>query len=325
MIQLVYTVCSISQIPFALVLGEDLQKHEPDTKFVIGIADRLPSNLPATAFPIIGADELGLLFLSEMAERYTVDELTRSLKPYFASFLEKMYQADKIIFLESQTQLFQSLAKTWQILDEHDIVLSPNITQQRNPKHPINEPSFLNAGLYNAGFWGFKPSTQAHNFLTYWKERTKEKGYFDFCHGFGAEQLWLNFIPIFQEKVYIQSEIGTHYHPYNWIENPLSINENGNYVVAQSFPLHILQWQQLSLTTQKGYFKNQIGLSESTLKTLKKLQSDYLMNVKKYKGFESFVPSMGKVELKVSKNFLSSAIEKGCLKMIDWIEEFEVQ
>jgi hypothetical protein len=34
---------------------------------------------------------------------------------------------------------------------------------------------------------------------------------------------------------------------------------------------------------------------------------------------------MGKIEQKASKNFLSTAIEKGCLKMIDWIEEFEVQ
>lgn len=325
MIKLVYTVCSISQIPFALALGEDLQKYEPNTQFVIGLADRLPSDLPTVAFPIISADELGLPFLSEMAEKYTVDELTRSLKPYFASFLEKKHQANKIIFLESQTQLFQSLSKTWEILDEYDIVLSPNITQQRNPSHPINEPSFLNAGLYNAGFWGYKPSVQANNFLTYWKERTKEKGYFDFCHGFGAEQLWLNFIPIFQENVYVQSEIGVHYHPYNWIENPLSIDENGSYVIAQSFPLHILQWQNLSLATQKGYFKNQIGLNESTLKTLKKLQSAYLTNLKKYKGFERFVPSMGKIDLKTSKNFLSSAIEKGCLKMIDWIEEFEAQ
>ena len=101
MTQLVYTVCSISQIPFALALGEDLQKHEPNTKFVIGLADRLPSDLPAIAFPIVAADELGLPFLTEMANRYTVDELTRSLKPYFASFLEKKYQANKIIFLES--------------------------------------------------------------------------------------------------------------------------------------------------------------------------------------------------------------------------------
>ncbi|PAC30707.1 hypothetical protein [Flectobacillus sp. BAB-3569] len=325
MTQLVYTVCSISQIPFALALGEDLQKYEPNTQFVIGLADRLPSDLPAIAFPIVAADELGLPFLSEMANRYTVDELTRSLKPYFASFLAKKYQANKIIFLESQTQLFQSLSKTWEILNEYDIVLSPNITQQRNPKHPINEPSFLNAGLYNAGFWGYKPSTQAESFLTYWKERTKEKGYFDFCHGFGAEQLWLNFIPIFQENVYIQSEIGVHYHPYNWVENPLTMDEKGNYVIAQSFPLQILQWQNLSLATQKGYFKNQIGVSESTLKTLKKLQNVYLSNLKKYTGFNSFVPSMGKIEQKASKNFLSTAIEKGCLKMIDWIEEFEVQ
>jgi hypothetical protein len=62
MIQLVYTVCSISQIPFALALGEDLQKYEPYTQFVIGLADRLPSDLPTLAFPIISADELGLPF-----------------------------------------------------------------------------------------------------------------------------------------------------------------------------------------------------------------------------------------------------------------------
>jgi hypothetical protein len=90
MTQLVYTVCSISQIPFALALGEDLQKYEPNTQFVIGLADRLPSDLPAIAFPIVAADELGLPFLSEMGNRYTIDELTRSLKPYFASFLEKI-------------------------------------------------------------------------------------------------------------------------------------------------------------------------------------------------------------------------------------------
>lgn len=325
MIQLVYTVCSISQIPFALALGKDLQKYEPNTQFVIGLADRLPSNWPVETFPIISADELELPFLSEMAERYTVDEFTRSLKPYFASYLEKRYQASKIIFLESQTQLFQSLTKTWQILEEYDIVLSPNITQQRNPKNPINEPTFLNAGLYNAGFWAYKPSIQAESFLSYWKARTKEKGYFDFCHGFGAEQLWLNFIPIFQEKVYIQSEIGIHYHPYNWVENPLSIDENGHYVVAQSFPLHILQWQHLTLDSSKKYFNNQLGVPTSTLKVLKQLHSQYIKSLIPYQKYGQHTPSMGKMMIQNNKNFLSAAIEKGCLKMIKWIEEFEIQ
>lgn len=321
--QLVFTVCSLNQLPYAITLGDSLRKHHSNLKFVIGISDSIPSNIPAIEYELVSVEQLQLPFLGEMSKKYTVDELNRSLKPYFASYFEKTFLANKLVFLDSKTWVLGSIQSIFELLDQHSIILSPNITKPRNPSFSINEASFLNAGLYNAGFWAYRPSKQAAQFLSYWQTRVKDKGYFDFCHGFGAEQLWLNFIPIFQDSVHITFHEGFHVNAFNLAERSLS-NTSAGIVVNTHTPLAFIQWTDLQSNDPQAFLRNLSGVAPTTLGVLKTMLKEYLSLIKPLDRFGHYVPTLGKYKPYKKKNVLVRTLEKSSKNMIQWIENFEI-
>ena len=202
---IIYTVCSISQIANAIVLGDSLKTHNPDYNFQIGLVD-FEDKIPAyvqSPYPFTSINSLNINGFDKMCSRYTYEEIIPNCKPFFAEyFLEK---TEKLIFIDCTSVIFQSLAFVCDLLNHSNIVLTPQLLFAN--KHP-NEKLILNSGIYHAGFIGFKKSDVTFKFLKWWGKNTRTKGFKDLCKGLNTDQLWLEHVPAIYEGVYILKESG---------------------------------------------------------------------------------------------------------------------
>ncbi|MDZ7933468.1 MAG: hypothetical protein U5M51_00500 [Emticicia sp.] len=216
---IIFTVCAINQLANAIVLGDSLNIHNPDYDFQIGLVDNL-SNIPnpfQSPYPIIEVNSLNIKGLVDMAKRFTHEELVADCKPFFAEyFLEK---TEKLIFIDCTSVVFQSISIISDILDQSNIILTPQLLFAN--VHP-DEKQILNSGIYHSGFIGLKNSAETFNFLGWWGENTRTKGFKNMCKGLNADQLWLEHVPAMYEGVHILKESGINIGDWNLPERNIS-------------------------------------------------------------------------------------------------------
>ena len=84
-----------------------------------------------------------------------------------------------------------------------------------------DEKQILNSGIFHAGFFALKRSSETLKFLDWWQKRTAEKGYIQLCKGMNGDQLWLEHVPIFFEKVLVEKHEGLNVGAWNLAERKL--------------------------------------------------------------------------------------------------------
>jgi len=215
----IFTVCTINNLAHAFVLGDSIKTQHPEYQFVIGLVDN-KSNIPTSIkspYLILDNTEIEIPEFIQMAEKYTIDELSANCKPFFAEyFLEK---TEKLIFLDCTSVIFQSITFVSDLLNHSNIVLTPQLLFAN--KHP-NEKLILNSGIYHAGFIGFKKSDETFKFLKWWSKNTSTKGFKDLCKGLNTDQLWLEHVPAMYEGVYILKEAGVNIGYWNQSERNIT-------------------------------------------------------------------------------------------------------
>lgn len=216
---LIFTVCSINQLPNAIVLGDSLKTHNPDFGFQIGLVDN-KSNIPTniqSPYPIIEVNSLNIKGFEKMSESYTHEELLADCKPFFAEYF--LQKTEKLVFIDCTSVIFQSISFVSGILDHSNIILTPQLLFAN--AHP-DEKQILNSGIYHAGFIGFKKSVETKTFLKWWGENTRTKGFKNMCKGLNADQLWLEHVPAMFEKVHILKDAGVNVGDWNLPERNIS-------------------------------------------------------------------------------------------------------
>lgn len=216
---LIFTVCSINQLPNAIVLGDSLKSHNPDYDFQIGLVDN-QSNIPTnfqSPYPIIEVNSLNFKGFEEMSKRYTHEELLADCKPFFAEYF--LQKTEKLIFIDCTSVIFQSISIISDILEQSTIILTPQLLFAN--VHP-DEKQTLNSGIYHSGFIGFKKSDETFKFLKWWADNTRTKGFKNMCKGLNADQLWLEHVPAMYEGVYILKEAGVNIGYWNLPERNIN-------------------------------------------------------------------------------------------------------
>ena len=228
----VFTVCNRHQLRQALTLGESLQKHHPDYRFLIGWTDQLSLvGMPDWA-QVIKVEEIDKAPWQEMSHRYYDFELTAACKPFFARHI--LNQAP------DSTELVYLAPCTW-ILGSMDPVLNPSVFFQATPHRllPIATPgqlddkAILNIGMFHAGSWVLHPDGQEKELLDWWCERTSERAFFDLCNGMCLDQLWMNYLPVLFQGVVPIRNAGWHYGLHAMPGHRLSKHQNSYLVNLQ--------------------------------------------------------------------------------------------
>jgi lipopolysaccharide biosynthesis glycosyltransferase len=202
-----FTICSNNYLAQAKTLGDSFLNYNKDIQFFIFLCDEKLPNFDYedfNEFKLVTYKELNIESIHSLLEKYNIVELNTAIKATCFKYIqEHIVQVEKIIYLDPDIEVYNSLHILFDELDLNDIVLTPHLLK---PLHldslSPSESLFLNHGIYNLGFIGLNiKKTNSLSFLNWWEERLFKYCYNDLCNGLFVDQLWINHVPIFFENV----------------------------------------------------------------------------------------------------------------------------
>lgn len=194
----VFTIIARNYLAYARVLAASLARHNPGARLHVVVLDdpnRTISHEPS--FEVIHADELPFDPPSDfytMAAIYDVTELATAIKPWaFAHLFDR--GASVAIYLDPDTEVFDSLGSLEPWTREHGLLLTPHVTAPlpQDGKRP-DERDLLLAGIYNLGFLALSAEA-AKSFLPWWRDRLRRNCLNDPAAGLFVDQRWIDFAP----------------------------------------------------------------------------------------------------------------------------------
>ncbi len=247
-----FTLCSNNYLAHAKVLADSFTAHNPAYKFVIGLVDRRSPAIDYSvfnAYTIITIEEAGIENIPGLWEKFDIIELNTSVKPSFFKYLGKTYQgAEYLIYLDPDIMFFESFAKMEGLLERSSIVLTPHVLQPVPVDNLTpSESTFLNYGIYNLGFAAVNfQSPVAAAFLDWWEERCLKLGFNRPWEGLFVDQLWINFAPVYFEKVSIIKGHGYNMGPWNMHERAVEKIENNKVILSSGEELVFFHFSNYS-------------------------------------------------------------------------------
>jgi hypothetical protein len=238
--KLAFTVCTNSHLAKAKSMADSLISYNPDLKVVIGVVDELTAAIDPSFFAphaLLEIKNIGISDFEILLNRYNLLEMSCLAKPYFADFLLQSNPAlERLYYFDADMYFYNGIASIEQSLDDSTIVISPHFfIDLPNGGLPMMR-GFLNAGLYNGGFFAVKRSKEVLAFIDWWKERVHDEGFNNFADGMFVDQLWLNFVPLLFKNVLIDPHLGHNVGYWNFHERAIQYIDS-QYVVNQKWPL----------------------------------------------------------------------------------------
>jgi|YNPMSStandDraft_2_1061718.scaffolds.fasta_scaffold20882_2 hypothetical protein len=237
-----FTLCSLNYMAQAKTLAESFREHNPDWHFVIGLVDELTDtsllpNFEDKSVEIIPVHKVQISRLNDMAEAYNIEELNTSVKPFYIEFLFVKYNADKVVYIDPDIQVYDSISDVDQQLNVYDLILTPHfLTPLDDDGKCPSEINILRVGIFNLGFVAFKNTPMTLTFIQWWKDRLSKYCFVAPNEGMFVDQLWMNFAILYHERSYILRHLG--YNVANWNLHERNISKKGNrFFINDTYPL----------------------------------------------------------------------------------------
>ena len=237
---LVFTSCTNNYIPKARVLASSLKRFHPDWIFCLLLGEGVPEGFSLDKEPfdrVVFFDQLGIEDYPSWLFRHRVVEICTAAKgPAAYRFLVEE-EHGKVIYLDPDIMVCNSLAPLEALLDDHDILLTPH---QREPQKggaiEDNERVALKYGIFNLGFLGLARRKQGMEFAAWWRERLLCYCYDDIPNGLFTDQRWCDMAPAYFSRLHIVRDPGCNAASWNLTERFISRCEDGVYM-ADGVPL----------------------------------------------------------------------------------------
>ena len=234
----IFTVCNLAYLPKAVVLAESVLKFN-NLKLKIYLIDRkVDVDFSAIEANIFWIEDIGVPNLYELAFKYDIIELSTSLKPYLTLKLFDRFK--KVIFLDTDTCLYHSVAPILSDLEDHSIVLTPHYTTPlSNHSHPGwgDDIGMMRFGSFNLGFYAVKNSPEGISFLRWWSDRCLNFNFMETQFGLSTDQKWVSIAPCFFGDLYVSFDLGYNVAPWNIFERRIEKDHDGYYIVNGVYPL----------------------------------------------------------------------------------------
>lgn len=217
---LVYTSVTRSYLPKARVLAESLARWHPDWTFAVILSDVLPDDWDPAAWPfdhVVPLSELGIPDWKRWAFGHSVVELCTAVKGRAAVVLAERTRSDRIMYLDPDIRVCGSLQPLCDLLDEHDVLLTPHLLDAETSRAAIvdNEICTLRHGVYNLGFFAARTSGQGRSFIDWWSDRLGEFCISDIPNGLFTDQRWCDLAPCFFDRLHIVRDRGCNVATWN--------------------------------------------------------------------------------------------------------------
>ena len=231
-----YTSVNNHYMAKAIVLASSVKKFHPEAKFSLVLSDSILPDFDLASMPfdeVITIDELGIPVqnLNLWVFEHTVVELCTAVKGQaLVKFLEE--GSDKVIYLDPDIEVFDTLNELDALLDTNDVLLTPHQTVPEEQTRDIinNEICSLKHGVYNFGFYAVKNSERGLKFARWWRDRLNDFCFDDIPNGIFTDQKWGDLVPAMFDGVHILKSPAYNVSTWNLTHRTVT-REKGKYFV----------------------------------------------------------------------------------------------
>lgn len=235
-----FTLCSNNYLAQAKVLGDSFIEHHPESKFIIGLIDRLNDEIDYTEynlFNIITVEEIGIETIDELILKYNITEFNTAVKPYYFKYLFSNYSVEKIIYIDPDIKVFSRFEEVESLLDTYNIILTPQSCCPIDDNDSPTDLHLLGSGVFNLGFIALSSFAKTQEFLSWWSDRLRKYAYGRPSQHMFYDQIWINLVPVFFNNYYILKHPGYNMAAWNMHERAITgiqekiISINNNFVL----------------------------------------------------------------------------------------------
>jgi len=261
---LIFTSCTFGYLAKARVLAQSFKNYNSDYEFALVMIDKEPDdfifNLAEEPFDTVYyIEDMGLENYESWMFGHDVVELCTAVKgPFLKKFTDMGY--DKIVYLDPDIAVYNSLSPIIDLLDSHSIIVTPHQVTPEDEKIAIidNEIAALNYGVFNLGFLAIRNDVNGKRLANWWNDRLLEYCHDDLPRGLFVDQKWFDLVPAMFDGVYILRDPGYNVASWNLSHRKISITNKCIYVNG-IFPLRFYHYTKLGpvgRTMTKRYAKD---------------------------------------------------------------------
>lgn len=235
----VFTSCTNNYIPKARVLASTLKKFHPDWVFCLLLGENPPEGFTLSDEPfdrVMLFTQLGIPDYSAWLFRHRVVEICTAAKgPALCYFLE-VENHEKVIYLDPDIMICNSLTPIEAWLDKYDILLTPHLLAPQPTEQAVrdNEQCALCHGVFNLGFVAASRREQGLDFARWWRERLMHYCYDDIPHGLFTDQRWCDLAPAFFPNLFIIRDPGYNAASWNLTDRIITKQSDGIFLANDS-------------------------------------------------------------------------------------------
>jgi len=228
----VFTIVSCNYFHYAKTLMQSVKVVDSASDlYVIVVDDGYdPALYASKIFHVINFRDIPIPDRKKMCFQYDILELNTAVKPFvFKHLFDNGYE--KAIYLDPDIYVFHSLEKTFDLLEVHDAVVTPHLTEPLKDKRKPCDLDILRSGVYNLGFLALKSTKQVRGFIEWWADKLADHCRVAIADGIFVDQKWCDFLPSFVEKVLVDHNPGMNVAYWNLKHRQIT-HEHGSYKIG---------------------------------------------------------------------------------------------
>jgi hypothetical protein len=209
--QAICTIVAKNYAAQARTLCESVKSQHPSLACYALIIDDWAGYLsPAEEpFAIVSCDELGIPDLRTMQFKYNVVEYATAVKPVLIEHLLKHAGVERLLYLDPDILVTNSLDGLFQRLDDFDCVITPHLDADYAPDGLLPDDStILLHGIYNLGFLGMRREAASKPFLAWWRNKLSSSCVREPDRGHYVDQRCIDLAVSLFEGFYIERDTG---------------------------------------------------------------------------------------------------------------------
>jgi glycosyltransferase involved in cell wall biosynthesis len=226
----IFTIVSNNYLHYAKTLFESLKEYCPQADLVLGLCDRKTADTECPAAEIVEISELEIPELGTFIYQYSILELNTAIKPYVVELLmNRGYK--KVIYFDPDIRIFHSLDQMLGLLDQHDVLLTPHLTDLLDDGKWPTELSILQAGSYNLGYIALRTCSETRKLVKWWQAKLYKECVVDLPRNLFVDQKWMDLVPSMFDGVYINRDPSWNIAYWNLNHRDLQQLPDGNFSV----------------------------------------------------------------------------------------------
>jgi hypothetical protein len=245
----IFTSISLNYLPKARILASTLKRFHPEWIFHLLISDRLGGGEEAVGElapsrgqfdRICWIDALDISSLDSWIFKHSMMEICTAVK---GPFLQQLAAegATKIIYLDPDIAVFNSLQPLVELLERHAILLTPHLLDYSNDPQAILDNEMMGVmrhGIFNLGFLAINASrSDGARFVQWWGNRLRDYCYADYERGLFTDQKWCDLVPAYFTDYQIVRDPGYDVASWNIDKRDVSMRPKGQIQVDGKYPL----------------------------------------------------------------------------------------